>query len=129
MGRYWFINSRASVSSPNQFTRSDIAADSSLRVEMPADLRELLCETNGVEGEYRLGLVWKLERIVEENLMFRHYANFRDLYMPFDHLYFFADAGDGDQLAFRFMQTARSTVSMSSSGTTRMTAVAGSQAR
>jgi hypothetical protein len=77
-----------------------IAADSSLGVEMPADLRELLCETNGVQGEYGLGLVWKLDRIVQDNLMFRHNANFRDLYMPFDHLYFFADAGNGDQFAF-----------------------------
>ena len=77
-----------------------IAADSSLGVEMPVVLRELLCETNGVQGEYGLGLVWNLDRIVEDNLMFRQNADFRDLYMPFDHLFFFADAGNGDQFAF-----------------------------
>ena len=82
-----------------------VAADSSLGVKMPADLRELLCETNGVEGEYGLGLVWNLDRIVEYNLMFRKNPDFRDLYMPFDHLYFFADAGSGDQFAFPLMQT------------------------
>jgi hypothetical protein len=77
-----------------------IVANSSLGVEMPADLSELLCETNGIEGEYGLGLVWNLDRIVEDNLMFRQNANFRDIYMPFDHLLFFADAGNGDQFAF-----------------------------
>lgn len=82
------------------FTGQIIAADSSLGVEMPADLRGLLCETNGVQGEYGLGLVWSLDRIVEDNLMFRQNANFRDIYMPFDQLLFFADAGNGDQFAF-----------------------------
>lgn len=60
----------------------------------------LLHETNGVEGEYGLGLVWPVERIVEDNLDFRKNEGFRDLYMPFGHLLFFADAGNGDQLAF-----------------------------
>ena len=82
-----------------------VAADSSLRVEMPADLRELLCETNGIEGEYGLGLVWNLDRIVEENLMFRQYGDIRDLYMPFDHLYFFPMRATATSLLFRFMQT------------------------
>lgn len=76
------------------------SAEKSLGVELPDPLRALLHETNGVEGEYGLGLVWPVERIVEDNLAFRDNGNFRSLYMPFSHLLFFADAGNGDQFSF-----------------------------
>jgi hypothetical protein len=49
---------------------------------------------------YGLGLIWPVERIVEDNLSFRSNAEFKELYMPFDHLLFFADAGNGDQFAY-----------------------------
>lgn len=71
-----------------------------LAIELPAQLRELLCESNGVYGPYGLGLVWSLERIVADNASFRSNADFRQLYMAFDSLLFFADAGNGDQFAF-----------------------------
>ena len=45
-------------------------------------------------------MVWSIERIVEDNLHFRRNAQFAELYMPFDSLLFFADAGNGDQFAF-----------------------------
>jgi SMI1-KNR4 cell-wall len=75
-------------------------AELALGVSLPTDLRGLMCESNGVFAEYKLGLVWPLERIVNDNLSFRRNADFRELYMPFDHLLFFADAGNGDQFAF-----------------------------
>ena len=55
--------------------------------------------TNGVEGEYGLGVIWPLERIVDDNVRFRNDAQFRGLYEPFDPLLFFADGGNGDQFA------------------------------
>jgi hypothetical protein len=73
-------------------------AEHDLSLHLPDDLVTLLTETNGVTGEYGLGVVWPLERIVTDNLRFR--TSFRDLYMPFDGLLFFADAGNGDQFAF-----------------------------
>lgn len=76
------------------------AAERSLGIDLPGPLRDLLSETDGVQGEYGLGLVWPLDRIVEDNLTCRGNENFRDIYMPFDHLLFFADAGNGDQFAF-----------------------------
>jgi hypothetical protein len=76
------------------------AAEEKLGVKFPDDLRSLLGESDGIEGEYGLGLVWPLDRIVEDNLNFRRSENFRDIYMPFDHLLFFGDAGNGDQFAF-----------------------------
>jgi hypothetical protein len=69
-----------------------------LGVRFPDDLVALLRETNGVEGESGDGFIWPIERIVSDNLTFR--ASFHDIYMPFDALLFFGDAGNGDQFAF-----------------------------
>ncbi len=77
-----------------------IQAEGALSGELPRPLVELLTETNGVEGENGLGLVWPLARIVRDNLSFRTKPDFRSTYMPFEPLLFFADAGNGDQFAF-----------------------------
>ncbi len=82
-------------------TQSSIAViEESLAVEFPDQLRSLLLESNGVLGEYDLGLVWSLDRIRDDNLYFRNNMDFADLYMPFDHLLFFADTGNGDLFAY-----------------------------
>lgn len=73
------------------------AVEAALGHRLPIDLRELLAEANGIQGEYGLGLVWSAERIATDNHLFRTSADFADLYMPFDGLVFFADAGNGDQ--------------------------------
>lgn len=75
-------------------------AEAALGQPIPGALASLLRESDGVLGEYALGLVWSLERIVADNLSFRADSNFVDLYMPFRPLLFFADAGNGDQFAF-----------------------------
>lgn len=67
--------------------------------KLPDQLRELLAETNGIGGEYGLGLLWTADRIAEDNAHFRNNSDFRRLYMPFAGLVFFADAGNGDQIA------------------------------
>lgn len=76
------------------------SASNEIGVELPDELQNLLLETNGVFGSYELGLVWPIERIVEDNGAFRSNIHFRELYMPFDSLLFFADAGNGDQFAY-----------------------------
>jgi hypothetical protein len=76
------------------------AAETHLGMRLPQELRELLAESNGVRGEYDLDLIWPIERIIADNRLFREDESFRDLYMPFDGLLFFADAGNGDQFAF-----------------------------
>lgn len=97
------LTPRYAFSSPA--TQDEIAiAERKLDICFPDDLGELLLESNGVEGEYELGLVWSLERIVTENLHFRSSNDFTDLYMPFNALLFFADAGNGDQFAFPILQ-------------------------
>ncbi|MFF7755640.1 SMI1/KNR4 family protein [Streptomyces sp. NPDC007971] len=66
---------------------------------LPADLEALLRETNGIEGEYGEGLVWPAEQIAAENSMLRSGEELATLYMPFDPLLFFGDAGNGDLFA------------------------------
>lgn len=71
-----------------------------LKLQLPEQLRNLLAESNGAAGQYDLQLVWDVERIERDNITLRTDPDFADLYMPFDHLLFFADAGNGDQFAY-----------------------------
>lgn len=74
-----------------------------LRVTLPEPLRSVLDESDGIQGEYGLGLVWPCSRIREDNLSLRQSREYRQLYMPFDPLLFFADAGNGDQFAYTIL--------------------------
>jgi hypothetical protein len=80
--------------------RRDAQAQRTLRVGFPTELIEVFSESDGVAGKYGLGLVWPLKRMVADNLSFRSNIEFRELYMPFDCLLFFGDAGNGDQFAY-----------------------------
>ena len=71
-----------------------------LGVSLPDELRHLLLESDGVVGRHGVDLIWNAERIRTDNLAFRSNKDFSQLYMPFDHLLFFADAGNGGQFAF-----------------------------
>lgn len=74
------------------------AIERALSIKLPRELRELLAESNGISGSYGGGLVWPADRIVTDNVTFR--SSFDGLYMSFESLPFFADAGNGDQFAF-----------------------------
>src|SRR5713226_7983628 len=78
-------------------------AEERLSIKLPDDLRDLLLETNGIWGPSGSGLIWAAEKTISENITFRTFSDFRELYMPFDHLLFFADDGSGDQFAFRIL--------------------------
>ena len=77
-----------------------IRAEGILNIKLPHALKECLSETNGILGEYNLNLIWPIERIESSNIEFRENIDFKELYMPFDSLLFFGDAGNGDQFAF-----------------------------
>lgn len=70
-----------------------------LHVALPEELKTLLTETNGLLGRYD-DVIWSAQNIVERNLEFRRTPDFAEVYMPFDPLLFFGDAGNGDQFAF-----------------------------
>jgi SMI1-KNR4 cell-wall len=80
-------------------------AEEKLGVQLPAELTEILRESDGIMGEYGLGLLWPIDRILTDNVNFRDSADFGSLYMPFDCLLFFSDAGNGDQFAYSILQT------------------------
>jgi hypothetical protein len=75
-------------------------AERVLGVKLPDRLRSLLLETNGTVSEYGSALVWPLKRIRDDNRSFRENREFRRLYMPFESLLLFADAGSGDQFFY-----------------------------
>src|SRR5438105_4825901 len=76
------------------------AAQDRLGQALPEDLGELLAETDGVRGGSGLDVVWPVHRIVRDNLEFRTFPDFKELYAPFDGLLFFGDNGGVDQFAF-----------------------------
>ncbi|MET8896533.1 SMI1/KNR4 family protein [Streptomyces albogriseolus] len=66
---------------------------------MPAQLGAPLQETDGVADAYGTDVVWPLEHIVEQNVLFWSGEACAGLCMPFDPLLFFGDNGGGDQYA------------------------------
>jgi hypothetical protein len=76
------------------------AAEQRLGCALPAELRNVVLETDGIIGHYGTDTLWSLQRIVEQNLLFWSSATYAELYMPFDALLFFGDNGAGDQFAF-----------------------------
>jgi hypothetical protein len=73
-------------------------------IELPDDLKSVLMESNGVLGAYGLRLIWSTEEMTQRNLRMRTDPLFLNDSMSFEHLLFFADAGNGDQFAFRIIQ-------------------------
>jgi hypothetical protein len=85
----------ASPASPSQL----VTVEQALGIQLPSDLRELLLECDGVIAHYS-GIVWSSSEIQKQNLMFRADKDFKELYMPFNHLLFFGGDCGGDQFAF-----------------------------
>ena len=77
--------------------------ESTVGLTLPTDLRSFLLESNGVAAHYSAPLVWSAAEMIEQNLLFRGNPDFRDLYMPFDALFFFGAEGNGDQFAYRIL--------------------------
>jgi len=74
-----------------------------LNVELPKKLLELYSETNGVFDSFNCPLIWSTSQIVEDNSFFRNFKDYKDIYMPFDHLLFFSDNGCGDLFGYRIL--------------------------
>ncbi len=72
--------------------------------ELPDELEELYRQTNGVDeklhGEKIGELIWSTERAIEINKEYRSSPSFKALYMSFDQLVFFSEAGNGDLFGF-----------------------------
>jgi hypothetical protein len=78
-----------------------IDVEQALGCGLPMLLREFLLEADGAGvSRYNFPIIWSSAEIQKQNREFRTYAGFRELYMPFDHLLFFAADGGGDQFAY-----------------------------
>ncbi len=96
------LSEECEFNQPANYVEADYVKQE-LEVTLPDELVNLLKESNGIFGVYGLGLIWSIERILKDNLEFRGFSDFKDLYMPFDCLLFFADAGNGDQFAYSIL--------------------------
>lgn len=67
---------------------------------LPAPLRDLLRECDGVQDEDGTDVVWDAARIAADNASFRACPDFAALCMPFTPLLLFGDDGGGDRFAF-----------------------------
>lgn len=78
-------------------TKSEIGQlQKELSIKFPDELLELLSETNGVFDKWECPMIWPISQIMKDNLFYRNFEGYNDIYMPFDHLFFFSDAGNGD---------------------------------
>ena len=82
------------------------ALERDLEVALPPELQAFLAESNGLVDRYGTSVVWSTATIAEQNQEFRTRRDFRDLYMPFDAMFFFGEAGNGDQFFYRILNGA-----------------------
>ncbi|WP_078552018.1 SMI1/KNR4 family protein [Bacillus alkalicellulosilyticus] len=86
-------------------TKLEIAqVQKELNVELPEELAALFYETNGVYDNWGCPLIWSTSQIIKDNLFYRNYEDYKDLYMPFDNLFFFSDAGNGDLFCYAILK-------------------------
>lgn len=79
--------------------------ENALGVRLPEGLTELLRESNGVLVTFGQHLIWSTDEITRTNRAMRTDPQYRERYMPFDHLLFFGDAGvDGILFAFAIIE-------------------------
>ena len=74
-----------------------------LNVKLPPMLLGLLKQTNGVFDYHKCPVVWSTDQMIEDNLFFRNFEDYKDIYMRFDHLLFFSDSGCGDLFGFAIL--------------------------
>ena len=96
------LGARLPLAAPAE--RSTLAAtERALALPLPAELRALLAQCDGVHDRYGTEIVWRAEELAIRNDEFRRSPEFRDLYMPFDAVLFFGDAGNGDRYFHRLL--------------------------
>jgi uncharacterized protein YndB with AHSA1/START domain len=77
------------------------ALERELGLALPAELRALLAETDGVVDANGFALVWDADALLAENRRFRARSDGLEECMAFEELLFFSDApGNGDAYAF-----------------------------
>lgn len=74
-------------------------AFNSFDAELPSDVTALLEACQGRRDRHGEALAWSVAELRTRNQEMRTAPAFQSLYMPFDHLLFFGDSGNGDLFA------------------------------
>jgi hypothetical protein len=77
-----------------------VRVEKKLGRKLPDPLREIYRECGGILAHYATPLVMPLDDLVQRNEWLRSTDSIAELYMPFDHLLFFGEEGNGDLHAF-----------------------------
>src|SRR4051812_18600685 len=88
---------------PSTSNAEIIQISEELNVELPKKILELYGETNGVFDSFGCPLIWSTSQMLKDNVFFRNFADYKDVYMPFDHLLFFSDNGCGDLFGYKIL--------------------------
>lgn len=72
----------------------------SVGVPLPQDIADFLAQVGSVWACAGNCTVWSADKILKQNEVFRSLVDFKELYMPFDHLLLFGDDGCGDMYAY-----------------------------
>jgi cell wall assembly regulator SMI1 len=75
-------------------------AETKLNIELPTDLKGIYSESNGIFMNSGANTILTIQDMIAKNLEMRHAEWCSELYMPFDNLLFFGEAGNGDLWAF-----------------------------
>jgi hypothetical protein len=90
--------------------KSLVAIETEFQIDLSDELKSLYQESDGILellGDQEIGtLIWLAEYLIKENKSYRETADFKDLYMPFDSLLFFGDAGNGDCFGYSILNGA-----------------------
>ena len=78
-------------------------AEAKLGVALPEQLKAFYLQSNGLFANYGANLIMSIQDCLAENHTMRSSPDFRELYMPFDHLLIFGGAGNGDLFFFPVM--------------------------
>lgn len=80
------------------------------QIKLPDELISLYQESDGIIeylDDIEIGsLIWSADYLIQKNKMYRETSDFKDLYMPFDNLLFFGDAGNGDCFGYTILNGA-----------------------
>ncbi|MBD3193596.1 MAG: SMI1/KNR4 family protein [Candidatus Lokiarchaeota archaeon] len=69
-------------------------------IRLPEELLNLYNETNGVKDQFSYDIIFPVQDLLKRNQEMRNDDGFKSLYMPFDHLLFIGEYGNGDLFGY-----------------------------
>jgi len=96
------LDTKSETISSSPATEDQIkVAEALLHISLPESLRSFLSEMDGLSDVYGLNIVWSINEIQLNNIHMRQDGLAAKTFVQYGMLLFFADAGNGDEYAFR----------------------------